>query len=224
MKKKANIKPPLLLETIKIDNGEIQNLEYHNRRFNSSRRVKFGAISSATSSDTGSEATSPLIDDIDLGSIISVPREMSEGIVRCRVLYQREIEKIEFVPHVDRIVRSLKLVYSDTIDYALKYAAREPLMSLFELRGNCDEILIVKDGFISDTSISNIVFRRKDGSWVTPDTPLLNGTMRMFLLDRDRISEANIRPDDLKNFSGARLINCMTGLETGHLIPMDQIF
>ena len=210
----------LLLETIKIKNGEIRNLEYHNRRFNSSRREKFG---DAGEMDAG--AADPATgDDIDLGSVITIPSELGSGVFRCRVLYRKEIEKIEFVPHEERMVKSLKLVHSDDIDYSLKYADREFLKSLFELRKNCDEILIIKNGFITDTTISNIVFRHPDGSWVTPDTPLLNGTMRMHLLEAGRITEAPVQPGDLGNFTGAKMINCMMGLETGPVIEMSRIF
>ena len=162
--------------------------------------------------------------DIDLSSIISVPSDLGAGIFRCRLLYRSEIEKIEFIPHEERIVSSLKLVPSDDIEYSLKYADRKQLMYLFDLRGHCDEILIVKNGFITDTSISNIVLRRQNGSWVTPDTPLLNGTMRMFLLESGLITEESVRIEDLGSYTGARMINCMTGLESSPVIEMDQIF
>jgi 4-amino-4-deoxychorismate lyase len=196
----------LLLETIKIENGKIRNLEYHNRRFNSSRKALFG---------TG--------DKTDLGSLITVPADLGAGVFRCRVLYREEIEKIEFIPHVNREVRSLKLVSADDIDYSLKYADRKILELLFEQRAECDEILIVREGFITDTSISNIVFRRTDGAWITPDTPLLNGTMRMFLLESGAISEAPVRSGDLNNYTGAKMINCMLDLESSPLIRIEAI-
>ncbi len=196
----------LLLETIKIENGEIRNLEYHNFRFNSSRKEKFG-----------------IIPELDLSSVIKIPSDLGSGIFRCRILYSREIEKIEFIPHKPFAAGSLKLVYSDDIEYSVKYSDRNLLISLHEKRGDCDEILIVKEGFISDTSISNIAFRLKNGSWVTPDTPLLRGTMRMHLLETEQITEDSIRPEDLKQYSGAKMINCMMDLDTSPLIPMDNI-
>jgi len=196
----------LLLETIKIEDGKILNLEYHNRRYNSSLKNKFG-----------------ISGDKDLGLHISMPADLGPGVFRCRILYTKNIEKIEFVPHEERIVRSLKLVTADGIDYSLKYADRKELEALFEKRDECDEILIVKNGYITDTSVSNIVFRRHDGTWVTPDAPLLGGTMRMFLLETGRISEAGIRSSDLPSFSAAKMINCMTDLEKGPIIEMENI-
>ncbi len=232
----------LLFETIKIENGQIRNLDYHNRRFNSSRRALFGNAGPDSPPDPTGLTGDPGINDkadpadvtvpvdypdngyhADLSSLIPVPGDLDPGIFRCRVLYGREIKKIEFHPHRTRIIRSLKLLSSDQINYSYKYADRSLLDSLFEQRAGCDEILIVKNGFITDTSISNIIFRLTDGSWVTPDTPLLNGTMRMYLLESGRITEASVRPKDLPAFTGAKMINCMMDLDTGSLIEMKHI-
>ncbi len=195
-----------LFETIQVRNGKIRNLEYHNRRFNASRRELFGI--------TRQE---------DLGILIGIPGDLGRGIFRCRVLYGREIDTIEFIPHRQREVQSLKMVSADTIDYPLKYADRRQLEALFRQRGDCDEILIIKNGFVTDTSISNIVFCRSDGSWITPDTYLLKGTMRTFLLETGRIREAAVRPNDLPGYYGAKMINCMLDLDGSPLIPIDRI-
>jgi len=195
-----------LLETIKLEDGKLRNLEYHNRRFNASRKEMFG-----------------IAGDADLASMISVPDDLGKGLYRCRVIYRNKIEKIEFIPHESRIVRSLKLVKAVDIDYSFKYADRSLLEILYDKRGDCDEILIVKDRFITDTSISNIAFRCDDGSWVTPDTPLLNGTMRMYLLDSGQIGKTEIRYGDLTQYTGAKMINCMMDLDSAPLIEMDRI-
>lgn len=195
-----------LLETMKIESGKFRNLEYHNRRFNSSRRSLYGI-------------TMPE----DLSALVEIPGDLGSGTFRCRVIYGKKIGRIEFVPHEERIVRSLKLVHADDIEYSFKYAERGGLEALFERRGNCDEILIIKNGFVTDTSIGNIVFLGRDGSWVTPDTPLLRGTMRTHLIESGRITEDTIRPGDLHAFKGANMINCMNGLDSGPIIGIDQI-
>jgi 4-amino-4-deoxychorismate lyase len=202
----------LLLETMRVENGRILHLDYHNRRFNASRNALFGGTA-------GGKA----IPAEDLSMLIRIPGDMGPGTQRCRVLYRQEIEKVEFLPVQSRMVRSLKLVVADDLDYSFKYADRKALESLLAKRRGCDEILIVKNGYLTDTSVSNIVFLQADGSWVTPDTPLLNGTMRMYLLETGYITEAAIRPEDLPAFTGAKMINCMIDLESGPLIEIDQI-
>jgi 4-amino-4-deoxychorismate lyase len=195
-----------LLETLRIKNGEIRNLEFHNRRFNASREKMFGIRRTA-----------------DLREYIQVPVDLGFGTYRCRILYRETIEKIEFLPHQPSKVSSLKLVYHDGIEYSLKYADRELLGRLLEQKDDCDEILIVKNGYITDTSIGNICFLAGDGAWLTPDTPLLNGTMRMCLLERGRIRETSIRPEDLNIYRGAKMINCIMDLDSAPLIEMSDI-
>jgi len=87
---------------------------------------------------------------------------------------------------------------------------------------DCDEILIIKQNLITDTSFSNITFF--DGTrWITPSSPLLAGTMRSFLIQKQVIVEKEIRVTDLKDFEKARLINAMLPFESGSDIPVENI-
>jgi 4-amino-4-deoxychorismate lyase len=196
----------LLLETIKIENRQICNLEWHNARLNKSRNALLGIQKS-----------------LDLANIIKIPDDLGSGTYRCRVLYGQGIDEIQYLPHQTRLVRSLKMIQCNDIEYGYKYADRHKLEELFELRGDCDEILIIKDDYITDTSISNIVFRLPDGWWLTPHWPLLKGTMRTYLLETGQIAEAVLRVEDLSLLTAARMINCMMDLESGPVIEMDQI-
>jgi 4-amino-4-deoxychorismate lyase len=94
------------------------------------------------------------------------------------------------MPYRPAVVRTLKVVHADDIDYSLKYLDRTCLTGLID-RGVADDVLIVKNGFVTDTSYSNIVFT--DGlRWIMPDTPLLRGTMREKLLIEGTIREKKI--------------------------------
>ena len=85
-----------------------------------------------------------------------------------------------------------------------------------------EKIVIVKQGFITDTSYANIVFF--DGhKWFTPVSPLLKGTKRTFLLDKKIIEETEIRIDDLEKFKKARLINAMIDFEDKVEILVENI-
>ena len=53
-----------------------------------------------------------------------------------------------------RMVSSLRPVASDTIDYSYKSTNREELNDLFARRGKADDILIVKDGYLTDTCLT----------------------------------------------------------------------
>lgn len=110
-----------------------------------------------------------------------------------------------------RAISSLRLVTCDDIDYAYKSADRSRLEQLLGQRGNADEIIIVRNGLLTDTSYSNIALF--DGTmWVTPKTPLLKGTMRQAMLDKGLLVERDITPEYCWSCREVSLINAMMPL------------
>ena len=134
---------------------------------------------------------------------------------------EKGIEDVSYSPYTMRHVHSLALIQADHIDYTYKSTGREPLNRLFALRGACDDILIVKQGLLTDTSIANIAL--SDGThWYTPAHPLLKGTKRAALLEEGILQEKDIRPEDLPSFSTVRLFNAM--IDWGELeLPVRNI-
>jgi len=194
-----------LLETIKCTDGRLENIEFHQARFSLARKLKFDADN-----------------EILLEQQIQVPDFAQTGLFRCRVIYSKQIEKIEFIPHTYRSIASLKLVEDNNIDYHFKYADRKNLERLFKKRGDCDDIIIVKNGLLTDSFAANLVFF--DGEkWWTPNAPLLQGTRRAQLLADSLISEARITVTDLPNFQKAGLINAMNSFESMPQIGIEQI-
>lgn len=176
---------PRLLETIKCLDGKVFNLDYHQKRFDASRK-KLGFKN-------------------HIRLFLTPP---SKGLFRCRLVYEEEIEKIEFVPYELKEIKTFKLIHSD-INYDLKYENRDEINALLQMKENADEIIIVKDSLVTDTSIANLCFY--DGKdWLTPKSPLLHGTTRQRLLDEKKIKEAHISYHDLHKFSKLAVLNAMT--------------
>jgi 4-amino-4-deoxychorismate lyase len=160
--------------------------------------------------------------DFNLTDLIAIPDEYQTGLFRCRVLYSSQIEKIEFLPHRYRKIESLKLIENNAIDYHLKYTDRSTLQYLFERKEECDDILIIKNGCITDSFAANTVFY--DGeTWWTPDTPLLEGTQRERLLKQGKIRLGRITPASLSKYIKVGLINAMQDLENMPLIAIENI-
>lgn len=186
---------PILFETIKIHNKILQNINYHNDRFNRTRFKLFGFRG-----------------QVKLEEIIKLLIDMDDRVYKCRVMYSKNIEKIEFEPYTPKTINSLKLVECNDINYNHKYLDRSKINELYKQRENYDDILIIKNGLVTDTSYSNIVFW--DGSnWITPSTPLLPGTKRKKLMAEKKITEKEIKVSDLQSFEKARIINAMIDLE-----------
>ncbi len=183
--------PSLLLETIKIEEGEIANLPYHQDRCDQSRQTLF-------------QSSNRLL----LSSIIQPPQI---GLYRCRILYAEELHSVKYIPYVPKEINSLKIVTSQ-IDYPLKYANRDALNALLEANKDVDEVIIEKEGYLTDITIANIAFY--DGEqWFTPENPLLKGTMRAKLIDEGFLQKREIRKKDLDNYTQVALINAMIGFK-----------
>lgn len=178
------------IETICINDGVIENLSAHNERMNNTIRVHYGSSAMPVS-----------LEDF-------ITAEGCKGRTRCRVEYTSAVEKVEYFPYSIREVKSLQLVNDDTAEYSFKYADRSVLDRNFALRGNADDVVIVRSGMLTDTSIANIALY-KEGKWFTPKYPLLKGTHRARLLTEGIIEEDIIMADSLHKYEKIRLFNAM---------------
>lgn len=177
---------PRLLETIHILEGKALHLRYHQERVDASRKR--------------------------LGYHSALPLKLcppKNGEYRCRLLYEKEIESIEYLPYQRKEIRSFALLHSDIL-YDLKYENRDAISALLEKREGADEIIIVKNGLVTDTSIANLAFFNGE-EWLTPASPLLRGTTRQRLLDEKKIKCANIECKELKNYQKIAVMNAMVG-------------
>ncbi len=144
---------------------------------------------------------------IELESILKCPPDKVSGKVKCRVIYDHEIRAITFEHYLPRIIRTLKIVHDNTIEYSYKLLDRSCFERLSKGIAQ-DDILIVKNGWITDISFANIILW--DGlNWHTPANPLLAGTKRKLLIDSGFLQLAEIRPSDLELFKEVRIINAM---------------
>jgi len=196
----------LLVETIRVEDGNLINVRYHNERMISSLRDLFNSSR-----------------EIDLKKLIQVPDFAGKGIFKCRIEFDTEIRKIEFIPYMIKPVRSLKLVEDNDIDYRYKFADRNAIERLMEKRGDCDDIIIIKNGYLTDSSYANLVFLNRSGKWLTPSLYLLPGTRRARLLTEGKITETPISVSDLKSYKVVRLINAMIGICDTQGIPVRNI-
>jgi 4-amino-4-deoxychorismate lyase len=161
--------------------------------------------------------------EINLAKEIVVPADCCSGPYKVRVLYGPSVETIEISDYHFRSIESLKMVHHDSLDYHLKYTDRLILNDLFAQRGECDDIIIVKNRQVTDSFAANLLFF--DGrSWFTPEKPLLKGTKRQALLDRGIISEKEIGVDEIFNYQKVGLINAMIDFEEMPIVPIEKVF
>lgn len=193
------------IETICYEGGRFQRIGLHNERCNRTRNHFFG-----------------LQPNLQLELYLSIPSHLKNEIVKCSVTYEIEIIGIKYDLYKIRPVNSLQIITDNVIDYSFKYADRTKLNALYQLRGQSDDILIVKEGLITDTSYANIVIRKNE-KWYSPQNPLLRGTRLESYLSESIVTPALLRPEDLFLFSEARIINAMISIENSPVIPIKNI-
>ncbi|MFA6742212.1 MAG: aminotransferase class IV family protein [Arcobacteraceae bacterium] len=181
------MKENIYFETIKCEDYEIFNLEYHNKRVANTIGL-----------------------NINLQEYIY---PLSEDLLRCKVIYNDfEIINVEYFPYKKREINSFKLIFDDEISYSKKYLDRKKLDNLFSQKEESDEIIIIKNGIVTDTSIANITIFYEN-TWITSKNCLLNGTTKNRLLEEKFLIEKDISLEMFKKASKIALMNAMIGFD-----------
>ena len=192
------------IETMCVDQGRIINLDYHLERIKNTRKHFW---------DT--EKTVPI-------NQLSALAATQDSKAKLRFVYDKEnIYDLSCTPYKTRKIERFKLLVSNDIEYVYKSVNRSEINLLKAQTEPTNEIIIVKQNRLTDTSYTNIALF--DGSqWITPSTPLLKGTRRAQLLDTGRLMECEVLATDLKSFQSISLINAMMDLEE-LVLPISSI-
>lgn len=188
----------LLFESIKLQDGQFVRLPYHQQRVNKAFAALF-----------------PGDEPISLFEALSRHILPANGVYKCRVVYAGVVQSVECTPYVRREIKSLKCVETSVDSCEYKLEERSAFKAGFDLRGDCNDVILVKNGLITDTSYSNIALF--DGTeWHTPRIPLLYGTNRAELLEKGKLIAKDIPVEDLKKYQQIALFNAM--VEFGELV------
>ncbi|BFQ92564.1 aminotransferase class IV family protein [Gallibacterium anatis] len=189
-----------LFETLCIENGQVQNLARHQQRYENSLRefyagqpYKIFSLAKILQKNTALWAN------------------LQSPIIRCRIDYNATQYHLQCFPYQRKTYQRFHPVICDDIDYHLKYSNRAIFNELLKQKGDCDEIIIVKQGKITDCTIGNLILRQ-GSQWFTPDSPLLIGTQRSKLLKERKIIEREILLSDLHLYQEIRLINALNSI------------
>ena len=186
------------IESIKLQEGVFKRLELHQERVRKAMMDFY-----------------PNVKVLDLSEILSNTSFSTEGIYKYRIVYDTELHSLEFTPYIRREIRSLKLVETDMESLPYKLEDRTGYNSAFAQRGDCDDVLLMKNGLLTDTSYCNIALF--DGeNWFTPRIPLLYGVNRAQLIAQGILIEKDIPVAELKNYRQIALFNAM--IEFGEIV------
>lgn len=192
------------IESIKIEDQEIFLLEYHQKRVNETFR-QYGKETS-----------------VDLEKIFKNLQHDEDGLYKLRIVYDLDRKfTTQLIPYAIAEIDDFQLVENNNIDYSFKYENRKEFAVMKE-EARSEEIIIVKNNRVTDTSFSNLLFL-KGKEWYTPNTYLLNGVQRQYLLKNKKIKEAEITLQNLKEFSHFQIINALNDFDNMFVYPLHKI-
>lgn len=181
-----------LIESIKVLDNRIYNLSYHQQRVKESCYRLYGSNH----------------DPINYNNIKKAISKIEKGLHKLRIVYNENEYEFSIKPYHLKPISTLKKVSISKLDYSLKFEERTQLNLLYQNRGKCDDILIIREGVVTDTYYANVAFL-KNGNWFTPETPLLRGTQRQKLLDEEKLFTKSITAKEISSYSLCRLFNAM---------------
>lgn len=190
-------------ETFKLLNGQLCHTELHLERVRKTQAAFFSGAG------------------FEINAQYDGLTDYPEGLFKVRVDYDSAITGIrvefyEIQPH-----RKLSIVDAGDFDYSFKWADRDFFRKSLEGYPDCDDILFLKDGCLTDTTYCNIALYNGE-EWLTPATFLLPGTKRAALLHSGILREAPITLHDLPNFEAIAFINALRDFEKKYSFVRDQ--
>lgn len=181
---------PTLFETIKIENGKIYNLEYHQARVDYAYKKLFQTESKLNLKE----------------SLTGYP---ADNLYRAKIVYNiNGLVSKDYYIYKQKRISTFLLAEIPNINYNFKYFSRDFLDPLKEYQA--DEFIITQNGYLKDTTIANIaLFHTASQKWHTPKAPLLQGTTLNRYLKNKELIKTDVHYKDLKNYSKIALLNAM---------------
>ena len=192
------------IESIKVEDQQIFLLDQHQKRVNE------------TFAYFGKEVS------INLDEIFKSLEHDEDGLYKFKITYDLTGKyRTQMIPYAMSEIANFQLVENNSYDYSFKFEDRKELEKM-KILSKAAEIIIVKNNHITDSSYSNLLFK-KGKDWFTPKTYLLNGVQRQHLLKTKKIKEADITLQNMSEYSHFQLINALNEFDDAYSYPMDRI-
>ena len=192
------------IESIKVEDKQVFLLDQHQKRVNE------------TFSYFGKETP------LNLDEIFKSLEHDEDGLYKLKITYDLTGKyRTQMIPYAISEIADFQLVENNIYDYSFKFEDRKELEKM-KILSKAAEIIIVKNNHITDSSYSNVLFK-KGKDWFTPKTYLLNGVQRQNLLKSKKIKETEITLQNLSEYTHFQLINAMNEFDDSYSYPIDRI-
>ena len=197
-----------LLETMRLQDGEIPLLPQHLKRIAKSAQHYFYGYSSTETkmalqalcnrNSEGAYRVRLLIDRLGGVDVETIPLELSEGFSQSMVLSKLKVDATDS-----------NLQHKTTQRTLYETAAAES--ELHEV------VLSNLQGYVTESTIANIAYEMNGRLYTPPVTDgLLPGTLRGVMLAEGKLTERSLHLDDMQSVSSWRLVSALRGVRTAH--------
>ncbi len=205
-----------LLESIRYKRNKCQLLERHQARM--LRSLQALAPDSAMHKQLKSEGLKHILEPKLKALFAHAQEPLPSEVYKIRLIYdENSVQEVQALPYQPLQIDELYLYnIAEDLDYTHKYLDRKCLKPMAfdgqDSKQNAKIPLFLRDGWLTDTSFSNLVLRI-GRQMLTPRQPLLRGVMREKLLNEGIIIAEDLRLEDLERAEEILLINAMLPLE-----------
>jgi 4-amino-4-deoxychorismate lyase len=185
---------PVFVEEIKCSGGEYHNLECHAIRMDRTLRHFFGKR---------------FVHE-HLREFLPEPPDRST--LKCTLIYSDAVLSAELAPWAPPAVKTMGVVAVEGLDFIYKLEDRSELAKIREFAG-ADEVVIIRNGFVTNCSTGNLVFRDREGVLHTPLHYIHAGTKRALLVKSKKVTTHPIKASSIHSYDRVMIINAMTDVE-----------
>jgi 4-amino-4-deoxychorismate lyase len=184
-----------LFESIRVDNGQIPLLNFHQKRVD----ISYSSVFKKVNTYNLQECIKPFL--------------KKDGIQKCRFIYDDKKYRIEIIDY--QIIEPKRIGWlriDPNFNYSFKYYDRNFFNKIKESYSGFNEIILVKNDLITDSTYCNLIVYAK-GKWIVPQTCLLNGVERTRIISAYNFPIEPITIDEFLSAKEYKLINAMRPFE-----------
>lgn len=196
-----------LFETIAVIDFIPQRLEYHQARMD---RSYFDFY----------KKRNPFI----LKTIFEKNIIAAQGIMKWKIEYNKQDIHSTLTEYIPRRINTAKFIkIKADFDYSYKFVNRSYFDLLKIEHPEFDELIFVKNGYLTDATFANIVLEHiQTGELHTPIIPLLNGTQRQSLIDDKKVILKSINLENIFEYKRIQFINAMLDLNSSSFVLVNK--
>jgi 4-amino-4-deoxychorismate lyase len=141
-----------------------------------------------------------------------LPEPPKGQTLKCVLVYSDSVLSADLHPYSPPQIKTMALVEVENLDFTFKLEDRSELYKIRDFAGT-DEIIIIRNGFVTNAATGNLVFEDSEGRFFTPLHYIHAGTKRRFYLKNKTVTSYPIKASGIKSYNRVYLVNAMLDIE-----------